>query len=275
VLWHSITISSPSTDVLDRFGYLVQRAEQAIQPVLALAYGVEERGGGFAVSEQGDDLAFAPDATRVLDVVYRRIHQRVFEFASLRGWVRVHGAVVDAGGRRMLLVGPSGAGKSTLVLRLLFDGAAAQGDESALVRNGRVLAVPRPFHLKPGVDAVVPEVAPILGALPCLEGEVPVRAFDPTSAGLPWRIDEAPLDDVVVLDPAHGQPSVLEPASAAGSMHEIVEQVFPNQETRGAVIREVAAGLRTARCWRLRLGDVNEAASLLVTAGEADFSIPG
>ncbi len=79
----------------------------------------------------------------------------------------------------MLLVGPSGAGKSTLVLRLLFDGAAAHGDESALVRDGHVLAVPRPFHLKPGVDAMVPEIAPFLGALPCLEGEVPVPGVRP------------------------------------------------------------------------------------------------
>jgi hypothetical protein len=252
-------------DVRDELRYLVQHAEQALEPVLRMAYAVDERDGIYVVKEEGDELATGLDASAVLDIVYRRVHQRAFEFASLQGWVRVHGAVVDVNGRRLLLVGASGAGKSTLVLRLLFDGFAAHGDESALVRDGRMIAVPRPFHLKVGVGSVVPEVRPLLNEMPCLDGDVPVRAFDPTTAGLAWHIDEASVDDVVVLDPVHGRTSQLEDASAAGSMQEIVDQVFPNQETRAAVIREVAAVLRTARCRRLRLGDVGEAAGLLET----------
>lgn len=271
LLWHRVTIDNSSAAIADELRYLVQHADQAIAPTMSMRYEVRERATatGFVVFEQGDELSVESDAVSVLDTLYRRIHQRAFEFASLQGWVRMHGAVVDVDGHRVLLVGASGVGKSTLVLRLLFDGAAVHGDESALVHDGHVLAVPRPLHLKPGVDDLVPEMAPFMASLPCLDADPPVRAFDPTTAGLAWRIDETRLDDLVLVERAHGGWSSLEPAGAAASMPEIVEQVFPNQESRAAVIREVAAVLRTAKCWRLRLGDVAEAAGLLESIGAA------
>jgi hypothetical protein len=274
LLWHSISITTSSPEVVDRLRYLIQHADQAVPAQLTMSYDVRPRGDGFAVTEEGDALAVEPDADAVLDVLYRRIHQRAFEFASLRGWVRVHGAVADVNGRRVLLVGPSGVGKSTLSLRMLFDGMAVQGDESALLRDGRVLAVPRRFHLKPGVDDVVPEVAAGLTDLPSLDGQPPVRAFDPAEAGMEWRIDEGQVDEVVLLDAAHGGRSSLDAASASASMHEIVEQVFPNRDTRAAVLREVAALLRRAQCSRLTLGDVREAATLLETRGRPGYGYP-
>jgi hypothetical protein len=274
MLWHSISIKTSSAEVVDRLRYLVQHADQAVTPQLTMSYAVRSGRGGFAVTEEGDALSVEPDADAVLDVLYRRIHQRAFEFASLRGWVRVHGAVAVVNGRRVLLVGPSGVGKSTLSLRMLFDGVAVQGDESALLRDGRVLAVPRPFHLKPGVDDVVPEVGAFLAELPCLDAEPPVRAFDPTEAGMAWRIDEGQVDDVVLLEAAHGGRSSLDAASAAASMHEIVEQVFPNRDTRAAVIREVAELLRQAQCWRVTLGDVRGAATLLETRARPGYRYP-
>lgn len=267
LLWHDITIETSSPPVRDTLRYLVQHADQRMTPVRSMHYEVIGDADEFVVLEEGDELSTGLDRVAVLDVLYRRIHQRAFELASLRGWVRVHGAVVDLGGRRALLVGTSGVGKTTLSLRLLFDGVAVHGDESALVRDGRVLAVPRPFHLKPGVDDVVPEVAQLLAGLPCLDGDPPVRAFDPTTVGIAWTIDEAPVDDVVLVETARDEPSALATASATASMPDIVEEVFPNQETRGDVIREVSAVLRTARCHRLRLGDVGEASGLLCRMG--------
>jgi hypothetical protein len=102
----------------------------------------------------------------------------------------------------------------------------------------------------------------LLPSLPALDGDPPIRAFDPTVAGFAWTIDQGPVDEVVVATRVDGS-SQLTSISATDAMPTIVDQVFRNQEQRRAVLREVAAVLRTARCWRLDLGAVDEAARLL------------
>ena len=207
-----------------------------------MSYAVESTGSAFSVVEEGDALSVETDADHVLDAVYRRVHQRAFELASLLGWVRVHAALVTLAAGRVLAVGPSGVGKTTLASRLLFDGVRVDGDESVVLRNGRALAVARPFHLKPGIDDHVPELRPLWSSLPCLEGDPPIRAFDPSVAGFAWTIDDGPVHHVVPLGKElHGDGPVLEPISATTAMPSIVDQVFRNQEPTRAVVAEVAA----------------------------------
>ena len=149
-----------------------------------------------------------------------------------------------------MAVGPAGVGKTTLSARLLFDGVHLQGDESVVLRDGRAVAVARPLHLKPGVEDLVPELRPVLASLPFLDGDPPIRAFDPTVAGLAWTLDEAPVDEVLVLERAVDADSALEPMAATEAMPEIIAQVFRNQEPTSAVMAQVAGVLRVARCWR-------------------------
>jgi hypothetical protein len=279
MLWHDVEVDldGATPDVAAALRYLVTGAAHDFPPLATMRYAVTSGAPGHQVWEEGDELATVDDPTDVLDLVYRRVHQRAFELASLRGWVRLHAAVVDlvdgpgnegAGradgamaGPRVLLVAPSGTGKTTLACRLLLDGQAVAGDESALVRDGLALPVARRFHLKPGLEAAVADLAPLTAHLPGLP-DGSVRAFDPSEAGFGWTIGVRQVDHVVLLERSPGAGG-LEPASAVEAMPEVVDQSFPHQEDTGALLAQVAAVLRDARCWRLRV-DTPAGASILV-----------
>jgi hypothetical protein len=261
LLWHRIAIEASDPDAREVLAYLAIAAEQQIEPRLEMRYRVHREADGYTVLEEGNHLGHEPGRFEVLDTVYRRVYQRALEYASLCGWVRLHAGLVElADGRRVLLLGPSGAGKTTLLLRLLFDGAAVQTDENVLVRAGRALAVPRPFRIDGAVDELLPELtlAPLLPTLPNGGG----RLLDPGAVGRPWRIDAGGVDDVVLLD-GHAAPSLLSRVEASSAMPAVVEQALPNQESPADVLREIAAIMRTARCWRLRTGPLPTAARLL------------
>ncbi len=280
MLWHEVDLdlADAGGDVADQLRYLVTSADHPEPALARMHYRVDAVGGRLRIEEEGDHLETVADPEAVLEVLYRRVHQRAFELASVRGWVRLHGAVVDLVARRatsdavgagapvrLLLVAPSGTGKTTLACRLLLDGQAAPADESTLVRDGVALPVARRFHLKPGLEAVVPDLAPFTADLPSL-ADGSVRAFDPGGAGFRWVVDGHPVDHVVLVSRVVG-PSRLEPASAVEAMPELVDQSFPHQEATGELLAQVATLLRSAPCWRLELGSLADASIALQALG--------
>lgn len=261
LLWHHFGVSTDSRDVEHMLAFLVQEAVQHVEVRHTVAIDIRTTDDGFAITEDGTSLPPSPDALGVLDTVYQRVHQHMFDEASRTGWVRAHAALVEVDGRRCLICAGPGVGKTTLAVRMLFDGATVHGDESVLVRHGEVLAVPRLFHLKPGIEVFVPEVEPFLAQLPRLDDDSPVRAFDPILAGRRWDISPGSVDVVVVLE--RGLRTELEPVAATTAMQDIVEQVFLLYEPKGVVVREIATLLRTTPSFRLCCADPREAAAAI------------
>lgn len=74
----------------------------------------------------------------------------------------LHAAVVELGGRSLLLPGAPGAGKSTLCAGLILRGWRLMSDEVAIIRpsSGEILAVPRPVALKDESLAVIRNFEP-------------------------------------------------------------------------------------------------------------------
>lgn len=66
------------------------------------------------------------------------------------GWLTIHSAVLERGGRCLLLPAPPGSGKSTLCASLMTDGWRLLSDEMALLDpvSGLVTPAPRPVSLK-------------------------------------------------------------------------------------------------------------------------------
>jgi HprK-related kinase A len=80
-------------------------------------------------------------------------------------FLMIHAAVVERGGRAMILPAPPGSGKSTLCAALVNHGWRLLSDELALVRleDGMVMPLPRPISLKNGSIGVIRDY--VLGAV--------------------------------------------------------------------------------------------------------------
>jgi len=246
VLWHDVTVDCADPDVRSVLDAIAPSAVHAFAATRSMRYGVEGRPGAYRVLEEGDLVATVATGAAAGDLVHQRLHRRVFEQTSRDGWVRLHGALVDLGGRRVLITGPSGAGKSTLALRLLLDGADVQGDESVVLRAGESVAVARPLHLKPGSERVMPELADLASGLATIDD---VLVVDPARLGHPWRLTVAPVDDIVVLGP--DGPDGCVPMSHIEALPALVDQLFPVTETKPELLRRLTGGLAGVRCHRL------------------------
>ena len=249
LLWHTVHVTAPD-DVLVLLDALLPQAEHPMPAIRSMHYEARQTKAGFEILEEGDALTTARTPSEATDAVYVRAHRRAFELASLAGWARVHAATIDLDGSRVLLVGPSGVGKTTLTVRLLFDGADVQGDESVLARAGASLAVPRAIHLKAGAEAFVPELAPLLEHLP-RAGDVMV--LDPSAIGRPWRLVERRIDHVVLLE--RGGPVACTPAGGGAVLEALVRDAFPLTETKAALVTTVVEAISSARGHRLTIGD--------------------
>ena len=77
-------------------------------------------------------------------------------------WVTLHAAVLERGGRAVILPAPPGSGKSTLCAALMFRGWRLLSDELTLLEpeSGLVMPCPRPVSLKNISIDVIRERAP-------------------------------------------------------------------------------------------------------------------
>ncbi len=89
-----------------QIGLMVQHAHHHLAPEASVDIVVEGTEAlGYRVDDHGDRCADVTSLDDLLDVVYMRIYRRAMELASLKGWLRIHGAVVAVGGRRVAVVG--------------------------------------------------------------------------------------------------------------------------------------------------------------------------
>lgn len=77
-------------------------------------------------------------------------------------YLSLHAAVLERGGRALILPAPSGSGKSTLCAGLAFNGWRLLSDELTLIDPQRlvILPVPRPISLKNGSIDVIRRFVP-------------------------------------------------------------------------------------------------------------------
>ena len=233
----------------------VPLAEHPFDATRRQRYDVTRNGAGYAIAEEGEEATVATTPKGVCDAVVARSLRRAIELASLKGWVRVRGALLDLRGSRILLVGPSGAGKTILALRLALGGAVFQGDDSVLLHQGSTFAVPCLPILQPGAEELLPEFARALA--PGWLAGGPARVDPCRALETPWRLQIARVDHVVVLERS-GQRAMCVASAPAHVLPDLAGALMPVTESRPVMLRALTAMLSGARCHRLSVGDPRE-----------------
>lgn len=182
----------------------------------------------------------------------------------------LHAGAVSARGRAVIFPGTSGRGKSTLCLKLLQRGFQLLSDEIACVR--RDTGMVDPFLRLMKFD----EQSRRLLAVP-VEGAKKTRASGNGSAE--WRLDVADLvpsgvgepsrlGGVVLLEGFAEQTAVL-PVSPLRALFALSKLSLRQPDDASAGLFRLTPHLDEARCFSLRIGDVNQAADVIETLVDA------
>ena len=175
----------------------------------------------------------------------------------------VHSAVVERGGRALLLPAHPGSGKSTLTAGLVHRGFRLLSDEHALIRpeDGRIVPVPRPIALKNESIAVIQKLGPELVFGPTFhdtqKGDVAhLRVFEDSVK----RSEETAAPGWVVFPKfIKGGSHRLEPVAKAAAMMELVDNSI-NYSVLGSVgYRALARLVDESMCLSLDYEDLSEA----------------
>lgn len=191
--------------------------------------------------------------------------------AAMGAWTRVHAGCATLAGKRFLLTGPKGCGKTTLLLRLLAAEAQVHGDENTLVQGENTVPLPRRFHVREGTLALIGALGEAAARLRRYSppSAPPFRFADPTVFGGPWRTWAAPASAIVVLEPAFGGASTVEPCQKVEMVRHLLFQTLNLAQASEDRVAELADVVRGCACLRLRLGDLGQAADALFEAAAA------
>ena len=186
---------------------------------------------------------------------------------SAHHWVAVHAAVVERGGRVLILPAPPGSGKSTLCAALVCAGWRLFSDEFALIDpdSGRVLPIPRPISLKEASIEVIRRRDPQVVFGPeahDTEGSRFVHMRPPSDSVR--RADESARPGWVIVPRfVAGQPTTFERLPKARALMQLTDQSFNYNYLGPKGYTCLAELVRETDCYRLEYSDLDEVLALL------------
>jgi hypothetical protein len=207
-----------------------------------------------------------------------RTPSRILEFAlwdintkaigSDHGFLAVHAAAASWRGSGIVLPAPADSGKSTIVAGLTRAGCAYLSDEAALIdpRDGLLHPYPRSLWLeKPSVDAVFKEES---GRQRWSTGrQVHVRPSDlrPRSIGR-----RCPIGHVIMPSYEPGSGGDPEPIARAEALMALARNTFHLDRFGAAGIELMGRVVEGARCYRIRIDDLDRAVRSIVAVLDRD-----
>jgi HprK-related kinase A len=158
-------------------------------------------------------------------------------YAHCHQYLILHAAVLERGGRALILPAPSGSGKSTLCAGLLFNGWRLLSDELTLIdpRDGTIVPIPRPVSVKNASIDVLSRFVPSLRFGSRVSETVKgVVAHFKAPADAVARAGEKALPAWVVMPKyVAGLPATLTPQPKARAFMGLIENAF-NYDVFGA-----------------------------------------
>lgn len=178
----------------------------------------------------------------------------------------LHAAVLERGGRALILPAPSGSGKSTLCAGLVFRGWRLLSDELALIcpHQGNLVPNPRPVSLKNQSIQVMQKFAPEmqLGSQVEETSKGVVAHFAAPPSAVQQALHRARPGWVVMPRYVSGHPTRLRPLERAHGLMKLVENAF-NYPVFGAQGFEMLASLvDQSPCYSFEYSNLDEAAEL-------------
>ena len=188
-------------------------------------------------------------------------------FTRPNQYLLLHAAVVERGGRALVLSGRPGAGKSTLTAGLILRGWRLLSDEVTMIPVGGrdALPVPRPVSLKDGAIDLVRALSPAAVLGPAAKGtkKGTVAHLRPPTDSV-RRADEPALPAWVVFPKfAAGSASELRPVSRAQALLRAGDEAFNYSMLGSSGFETLANAIDGCTCFNLPFGDLHEALALL------------
>lgn len=188
-------------------------------------------------------------------------------------YLTLHAAVVERGGRALILPAPSGSGKSTLCAGLVFRGWRLLSDELTLIQpdTGDVVPLPRPVSLKNASIDVLRGFEPSARFGRIVHETIKGRVghFQPLAEHVRRERETARPGWIVLPRYVAGAPARLEPLSKGRAFMSLIENAF-NYNIHGARGFDILADLvERCDCYSFSYSSLDEAAALFARIGSA------
>jgi hypothetical protein len=179
----------------------------------------------------------------------------------------LHAAAAASGGDGVLLPAPQESGKATLVAGLVRRGFQYLSDEAVAIDPLTLEMQPyaKPLSLDPGSWALLPDLEPAVDPRlrPWLGDQWQVAPTsirpDAVAAPTPARLVVLPRYD-------KGAETTIESVSGGRALLELAQCTFEWQQHGARALYTLAALLRKADCYRLVVGDLEDACDLVIDA---------
>jgi HprK-related kinase A len=190
-------------------------------------------------------------------------------------FLTLHAAVLERGGRALILPAPSGSGKSTLCAGLLFNGWRLLSDELTLIcpRQRNIVPMPRPVSVKNASIDVLSKLMPQLRfGSRVEETNKGVVAHFPAPTDAVLRASERAVPAWVVLPRyVSGMPATLTPMPRARAFMSLIENAF-NYDVFGIEgFRLLGDVIDRSKCFSFQYGHLPEAISLFAQLADGEL----
>lgn len=185
--------------------------------------------------------------------------------AELGSGLLLHAASFCVNGQNVVLFAEKGAGKTTLALKLLESGYTVFGDEHVYISNTNIFPRPRTLRVKQGSIAFVPDLAPLIEASPAYENRdgSMIYSVPPRTSAVTWQLAPFSADHFIHLTANHGARTEFSQTSTKGAFEVAMQQCFLPDSHKGARLAALFEAVSRANCWRMKIGDVDEAVGFL------------
>lgn len=260
----TIVIETRDTDVAAACEHLAAAPEMPDHSSAPKRIAVERNGKRFIVHEDGTPVSEQFSLYALKRHLRARLWRRMLK--EYPKTCLLSAASLTSGSRRVLLVGGRRSGKSILALKLVAAGLTFEGDHRVALREGKVLALPRPAHIPQEGAYLLPEFeAAIRGRTPLTHAtSTEFFGYDPTRDGYAWRITEGTPDILFMLSPNFGGASSIRKLGTARLTEALRHCAqFPDGQ-KASHIMELIALASGSTGYDMSVGDPDQAADLVV-----------